>query len=86
MMSGLPPPGGGNKTVQMVDTNSIVKTEANLPLQTPTSQVIQVNHIILCMSLPYFCATKYLAKWSYSSDGFKHTIYFHESTATNHGE
>ena len=44
MMSGLPPPGGGNKTVQMVDTNSIVKTEANLPLQTTTSQVIQVGH------------------------------------------
>lgn len=46
MMSGLPPPGGGNKTVQMVDTNSIVKTEANLPLQTPTSQVIQPNGAI----------------------------------------
>ena len=46
MMSGLPPPGGGNKTVQMVDTNSIVKTEANLPLQTTSSQVIQVGHHI----------------------------------------
>jgi len=46
MMSGLPPPGGGNKTVQMVDTNSIVKTEANLPLQTTTSQVIQPNGAI----------------------------------------
>lgn len=51
MMSGLPPPGGGNKTVQMVDTNSIVKTEANLPLQTTTSQVIQVGHHFLSFLL-----------------------------------
>ena len=50
MMSGLPPPGGGNKTVQMVDTNSIVKTEANLPIQTPTSQVIQVQVDIILFS------------------------------------
>ena len=81
MMSGLPPPGGGNKTVQMVDTNSIVKTEANLPLQTTTSQVIQVGHLFI-----FFTKRTFLAKWSYSSDGFKHTIYFHESTAANHGE
>ena len=51
MMSGLPPPGGGNKTVQMVDTNSIVKTEANLPLQTTTSQVIQVGHHFYFLNL-----------------------------------
>lgn len=81
MMSGLPPPGGGNKTVQMVDTNSIVKTEANLPLQTTTSQVIQVGHHFCFLNL-----NENLAKWSYSSDGFKHTIYFHESSATNHGK
>ena len=51
MMSGLPPPGGGNKTVQMVDTNSIVKTEANLPIQTPTTHVIQVQVTIIIFFL-----------------------------------